>query len=396
MKFLNRLFGLSRENKNIQTVADGAISVASVIHGESLKDLTRLIDLAQVISKTHTNNSADGNQPTPVVRSYSLFDLFYTGKTALEFGDSPRDFVKVDYEFSTGCTNTNADTLSFDFKYANWDLSPFVPNSVTPKRSLETHRRGDYCRKERANASLFIRKELLETASGSLEKAVNQIPQNATLKYRNENGHIRCCYGNVFIRVSSADGKTFDYILKKQIAETKPTEENLSCLRSLYNESGKNDIVAYLDKKLAVAKKTIDGKQSPPKRYSLEHLSEQDELSFAHPRLRQTLADLDSQVAQLVSARDGELAELTTLYDGKLTEETLTGKRNALIANYDPKIAELSEKKYDLQRPQREVIRAIANLGDKDIRTMPREDYEKVERAYRITKKHPLDKRQEG
>jgi hypothetical protein len=333
-----------------------------------------------------------------IAKPYTLADAFESGKTILSLRDNAADFVKINYGFSADCTDKGGYDISFNPSSANGGLNYFIPRAILPDKRLETKRdmpwnTWNYRRIDRAEASLFIKKKNLEMAVSSLEKAVDMIPRSAVITYAGDNGYIQCCHGKVNIHVSSADGKTFDYILNKRIKETKVLEENFAYLGRFYQELGKEKIATYLDKKIAVKNSDIRGKNLLSDKYEIESLAQKNALDYTHPFLIKKLNDLDKQVVEYTALRDNELNTLNEMYGSSLTTETLAVKRNAIIGKYDPQIAQLAEKKYDLQKPSREVKDAIARLGDKDIRAMPRADYEKVSRAYRIMRNYSAEKK---
>lgn len=322
---------------------------------------------------------------------YLLEDAFEWGKTQLEFNDEPKDFVRIDYTFSTDCDSESGTNLSFCPGSADKNISFFIPRRILPNQNLETRRyhpnfsnQWIYSRMEQANASFFIAKKDLVRARGSLEKAIAEIPTDVKLTATSSNGYTYCCYGKVYLRVGSADGKTFDYKLKNAIARTKPVEQNLPHLRELYAElGGKEEIIAYLDRRIAAINAEVGNRNFPLSMHSMEFLADKDNLKYAHPCLIKQLTGIDKQVDDLVFNRNNELNTLCEVYGKSLTEETLTSMRTMIIAKYDPQIAKFSEEKHNLAQPLKEVKAAIARLGSRDIRTMPREDYEIVNRAYR-------------
>jgi hypothetical protein len=334
-------------------------------------------------------NSTTAVQTKPV--SYTLADAFASGTTFLP--GSAEDFVKITYDFSTDCDSENGWDLAFNPHYAD-SVPVHLPRSILPDERLETRRscnwrnRWQYDRIQRAKAEFFVSKENLAKAGGTLENAIKEISGNIKLETYYE-GHKECCYGKVYVVAKSADGKRFEYDLKRSISQIKPTPENLSYLRDLYEELGKKTITAHLDKSIAAIEANIGGKTF--NEYYIDSLNRMDNMSFAHPLLRTKLKDLDTQASELAVLRDKEIDTLTELYGSNLTQESLADKRKGIIQKYDPKIAELGEQKYELTSPLRSVKEIIAKLGDKDIRTLSRSDYIALNRAVRVSNNYPLD-----
>jgi hypothetical protein len=388
MTFLSRLFGRSN-TKTIEQIADEGIANVTRMTNEAIERVNKMA--SEAIEKINGDPSTAPAKTEPVAsRYYTLEDAFNSGKTYLP--GRAEDFVKVTYNFSADCDSKDGWNIAFNpWNVTTSDIPVFMPRSVIPSQQLETKRvmpwnTWQYTYVERKSADFFVSKENLAKASGSLESAIKKISGTVKLT-QTYDGHRECCYAKVFVSAKSADDKRFDYDLIRSIGNTEITDENLPRLRNLYDELGKKEIAAHLDKRIAAIKANTRGKTILGNKYVLDSLKEMDNLSFAHPLLITKLKDIDTQASELAVSRDKELGTLTELYGSNLTQESLADKRKVIIGKYDPQIAELGEKKYELASSLRSVKEIIARLGASDIRTLPREDYMALNRAIRVSNK---------
>ncbi len=225
-----------------------------------------------------------------VYRCYTLENAFKNGSSFLP--GKAADFVKVTYNFSTDCDSDNGSSLEFNPRYADTHTLPaFIPRSVLPNVNLKTNRhnswgRWDYANIDRKSIDFFVSKEDLTTSMGSLKNAIQEISKELELTQTRESGYKNCCHSNVYITARSADGKRFEYVVKEDLENTKPSDQNLTLLRNLYGELGKNEIVAHLDKRIAAINANIGGKTILGDSSDLYVLENKENLSFAHPILR--------------------------------------------------------------------------------------------------------------
>lgn len=389
MKFFSRLFGRSKIEQSVD---------------EDTADITRLTNEAIERINTMTseaitriNGGTNSKKAQPLSRSYSLEDAFASGSTYLP--GSAEDFVKVTYDFSTDCDSKDGWDLAFNPRYAD-SVPVHMPRSILPDERLETHRscnwgnNWQYNRVERAKAEFFVSKKNLTKAKGSLESAIKEISGSVKLIHFYE-GHEECCYGKVYVSARSADGKRFEYALLKAIKQTKPSEENLSHLRELYGELGKDTIVEHLDKRIAnKSDKSPEYPKLGTQIYNIcdirntDYLENSSNETLLDKRTMAKLAETRKKASSLQTERDSELKELDRLYGSRLSVETLGTKKAEVISRYDPQIMDLCTAEDSLKQPLKQLRDIAFKIGDADQpRNLFKEEYRALNRAYRIKNK---------
>lgn len=393
MKFLDKLFGFSKEVRTIEQSAEEGTANVDRLANEAIERINTMT--SEAIERINGGSNTKNTQS--ISRSYTLADAFASGSKYLL--GSAEDFVKITYDFSTDCDSKDGWDLAFNPRYAA-SVPVHLPRSILPDERLETHRscnwgnNWQYNRVQRAKAEFFVRKENLAKAMGSLENAINEISGSVKLDSYYE-GHKECCYGKVYVSARSADGKRFEYDLLRAIKETKPTEQNLPSLRNLYDELGKRKIVAYLDKRIANrSDKSPKYPQLWSQLYNIQELNKENYLEnpsneeLLDSRTRASLEETRKQAKDLEDKRNSELKELDRLYGSRLSVETLGAKKVEVISKYDPQIMGLCNAEDKLKQPLRQLKDIVLKVGDSEQpRNLFKEEYRALNRAYRIKNK---------
>lgn len=165
-----------------------------------------------------------------------------------------------------------------------------------------------------------------------------------------------------------------------------------------YEVQGKCDLAQFV-----AEQRDVWFKRSRDARRMMEdirwNLEDTTRLSF--PSEMSRLEEIDKTIRENVNARDRELYPIADIgqdieitsgkrYGYLITPETLSAMRAPIIARYDPIILESCQEKDEI-RKRFTKFDSLKEKAKKDIRSLSRNEFESIYRAYRISsREHPL------
>jgi len=305
----------------------------------------------------------------------------------------PDSLLRVNLVYEIGHTPEclRRDSPGYSFADISW-VAPstefnYIPSKARPS-FLGTERYKDGSHPERyhpsENHTLFVPVKEIEKLGFKLEDIVDSINSSKIRVSTSD----QCCYGtevSVRVWVSNAERKRFRFQNIREINKL-IERKNPEAL-----ELAGNKLAALQARRLAENRRNLRySERSDPKeviecihRY---HGKGADILKekFLPTGVRQEIGELLANAHSLGKQRDQKLEELETIYqDGCLTPETINSKRKELISNYDSKIVKLYERRYELEKPLRELKEVLDKTNFGCPNKITREEYKTIYRAYR-------------